>query len=220
MVDMDIFDEVLLNFLPVGHTHENVDQLFSKVATELNKANTYTLNDLESLIMRAYTPTVCFRSLQQKPIINIKEWLIPHISDRIQGHSKPLNFRFYKMDGTTFMQYRQWSTNPWEPSHMDVNGQQVPGLKCLQSVPELDDVPAYVLPSIEKLDIESLKRDLPYSCCLRMPASASQWWNEYLHNIKDLEKVPDEAPIRWLLHDLKNAADEKRATRRQMEEDP
>ena len=28
----------------MGHTHENVDQMFSKISTELKKANTYTIN--------------------------------------------------------------------------------------------------------------------------------------------------------------------------------
>lgn len=27
--------QVVINFLPVGHTHEDIDQLFSKVADEL-----------------------------------------------------------------------------------------------------------------------------------------------------------------------------------------
>lgn len=29
--------QVQVNFLPVGHTHEDVDQLFSKIATEIRR---------------------------------------------------------------------------------------------------------------------------------------------------------------------------------------
>jgi len=34
-VDCGIFDHIYLNFLPVGHTHCDIDQLFSRVATFL-----------------------------------------------------------------------------------------------------------------------------------------------------------------------------------------
>ena len=32
-----LFIQVQVNFLPVGHTHEDVDQLFSKIAAELRR---------------------------------------------------------------------------------------------------------------------------------------------------------------------------------------
>jgi len=34
---------VQLNFLPVGHAHEDVDQLFSKIAAELRRAGAESL---------------------------------------------------------------------------------------------------------------------------------------------------------------------------------
>ncbi|PIK34158.1 hypothetical protein BSL78_29027 [Apostichopus japonicus] len=36
LVERDIFEEVYIHFLPVGHTHEDVDQMFSCVARHLN----------------------------------------------------------------------------------------------------------------------------------------------------------------------------------------
>ena len=35
LVDCGLFDHIYLNFLPVGHTHCDIDQLFSRVATFL-----------------------------------------------------------------------------------------------------------------------------------------------------------------------------------------
>ena len=35
LVDCGIFEHIYLNFLPVGHTHCDIDQLFSRVATFL-----------------------------------------------------------------------------------------------------------------------------------------------------------------------------------------
>ena len=37
LVGWDVFEEVILSFLPVGHTHEDIDQLFSRIATYLRR---------------------------------------------------------------------------------------------------------------------------------------------------------------------------------------
>ena len=37
LVAWGVFDEVILSFLPVGHTHEDIDQLFSRIAIFLRK---------------------------------------------------------------------------------------------------------------------------------------------------------------------------------------
>lgn len=36
--------QVRVNFLPVGHTHEDVDQFFSKVSTHLLRVGAETIN--------------------------------------------------------------------------------------------------------------------------------------------------------------------------------
>jgi hypothetical protein len=35
LVDMGVFKEIFLNFLPVGHTHCDIDQLFSRISVFL-----------------------------------------------------------------------------------------------------------------------------------------------------------------------------------------
>ena len=44
LVDCGIFDHIYLNFLPVGHTHCDIDQLFSRVATFLKGEFTLQFN--------------------------------------------------------------------------------------------------------------------------------------------------------------------------------
>ena len=39
-----MFPQVEFNFLPVGHTHEDVDQLFSRIAEKLRHNDVYTLD--------------------------------------------------------------------------------------------------------------------------------------------------------------------------------
>ena len=36
--------QIRVNFLPVGHTHEDVDQFFSKVSTSLMRVGAETVN--------------------------------------------------------------------------------------------------------------------------------------------------------------------------------
>jgi hypothetical protein len=46
LVDMGLFREVEVNFLPVGHTHCDIDQLFSRVSVHLYVNNCFSFNDL------------------------------------------------------------------------------------------------------------------------------------------------------------------------------
>ncbi|XP_077864883.1 uncharacterized protein LOC144350661 [Saccoglossus kowalevskii] len=214
LVELDIFEEVYVNFLPVGHTHENVDQMFSKISTGLRKDNAYTVEDLISIIKNAYTPAINVAVLG--PLLNIKEWLIPHLYGNFNGHSKPHNFRFRKVDQKTYMHYRLWSSDPWEPQCTSED--DVPGLICFKSTPCIDDPPEWVVPSLMKLDVEALERSIPNGFVHRMPSHAVQSWKDFMSNIKDLEKTPVDVPERWQLHDLVEAAEAKQQLRQNSED--
>jgi len=53
---MGVFVEVTASFLPVGHTHEDIDQLFSRTASHLRHSVAVTLDDLAEQLRLAYTP--------------------------------------------------------------------------------------------------------------------------------------------------------------------
>ncbi|XP_070534490.1 uncharacterized protein [Ptychodera flava] len=152
LIQLDIFEEIYVNFLPVGHTHENVDQMFSKISVGLKRANAYTVEDLISIIESSYTPAI--KVALSTKMLNIKEWLIPHMHRNFKGHSRPHNFRFRKVDGKAYMQYREWCTDPWHPLPRD--GVETPGLLCLMTIPNIDKPPEWVVPSLVKLDVDGL----------------------------------------------------------------
>ena len=58
LVNLGVFSKVKVNFLLVGHTHENIDQLFSRFYIALRQRDCLTLDDL----MKVATD-----SLQQQP---------------------------------------------------------------------------------------------------------------------------------------------------------
>lgn len=47
MVSLGVFDSVEVGFLPVGHTHEDVDQVFSQTSARLRVHDAITLQDLQ-----------------------------------------------------------------------------------------------------------------------------------------------------------------------------
>jgi hypothetical protein len=50
LVDAGVFKKIIVSFLPVGHTHEDIDQFFSVLAKALKHRNCYTREDLADII--------------------------------------------------------------------------------------------------------------------------------------------------------------------------
>ena len=88
-----IYQQVIWNFLPVGHTHEDYDQIFVPLANAKWSHAFHTPEEFIEFATRAY------RRYELKPQIiklskNVdwKTWLDPFI-DEIKGHTKPLSFK-------------------------------------------------------------------------------------------------------------------------------
>ena len=81
--------------------------------------------DLQEVIEGAYeNPPI--KSYVINHMYDFKEWLTPHLAGHFSHHTGPHNFKFVrKSDGTTIMQYRQYTGQVWEPDE---------GLQCLQVI--------------------------------------------------------------------------------------
>jgi hypothetical protein len=96
LVSWGWFEEVYMSFLPVGHTHEDIDRLFSYLRIILSCDEYNTLMALISKIMpRAY-------NTRMKPVAKIqpleydwKAWFTGYMPE-IHGHSGPHTFHFQK----------------------------------------------------------------------------------------------------------------------------
>jgi hypothetical protein len=114
----EVFEEVHLGFLMVGHTHEDVDAMFGHFSELLMRVPVYTLPDLMSLLMRARTPNPVPHFVQEVP--NFKSFLDPFLlkgQDALVGHLKPRLFRLYvRDDGMPCLQYKMKSMDMvWMP---------------------------------------------------------------------------------------------------------
>eukprot|EP00873_Tetraselmis_striata_P044551 jgi/Tetstr1/464815/TSEL_009554.t1 len=74
LVSTSVVEEVVLSFLPVGHTHERIDQVFSKFSRRLGGYSAKTLPKLFRELRQAFTHLVCnFEILEG--VIDWKEFL-------------------------------------------------------------------------------------------------------------------------------------------------
>ncbi|XP_038063298.1 uncharacterized protein LOC119733986 [Patiria miniata] len=157
LVEFGIYSSVEFNFLPVGHTHEDVDQLFSRIAEKLRHNDVYTLEELHEVVENSYTPRVLVRQLFGSDLWDIKSWLLPHLKP-IGNHSKPHHFLFKKVNGAARMYYRMWCCDPWRPNNVEgpdaeidiPDEEQCEGLSLFKSIPEVTTIPTRVIPSLEK----------------------------------------------------------------------
>ncbi|XP_070553722.1 uncharacterized protein [Ptychodera flava] len=209
LVEYDIFEEVVLNFLPVGHTHEDIDQMFSRVSTALKKTNSFTMQELMHNVHESYTPAIKVQEV--KYMFNVKEWLQPYMAGRFGGHSKPHNFRIRKINGRARMHYRLWSTDAWQPTYEE-DGEPAQGLVCLETVPDVDDVPDMVEPSLLKLDLQKLTHDIPNKYVDYMPQQTVEHLRDFMGNIEQYGQVAEQAD-EWPLQQLIEAARRQRSAR-------
>lgn len=77
LVAWGLFDEVVLSFLPVGHTHEDIDQMFSCIARWLRKHDARCREEMHTQVKAAYMSKMGTRSVCEKleNAANISAWL-------------------------------------------------------------------------------------------------------------------------------------------------
>ena len=81
------FSAIHLSFLIVGHTHEDIDQVFSGVSAHLKKNSAYTLGDLEQAVYNNNRDVVPVTQL--KRMLDYNSWL--HCDTTSSYHSLQLS---------------------------------------------------------------------------------------------------------------------------------
>lgn len=65
--------QVYLSFLLVGHTHEDVDQCFSKISQKLKTTSALTTDELMSVIKDSQSPVPSVKEIGT--VWDVKSWL-------------------------------------------------------------------------------------------------------------------------------------------------
>ena len=175
--------QVHLSFLYVGHTHEDVDAAFSKIADTLRRSDAETIPELQKLL-----PNVEEVIWQY----DIREWLLSNIND-IRKHTKPLHYKFVRDPNNDKVQfsYRENQNNPWKNVESGILKRNKKNMVQLPT-----NVPKLVEPTFDKIKIENLEKKISFWQCLfsdQLENTQLTWWKDFINKMK---RIRDNIPFR------------------------
>ena len=99
LVGLRIFDKIKLCYLPVGHTHEDIDQMFSRFAVALAKCAVLTYEGLISIMKKAFHFED--KPLDVKRLYNTWDfgaWMEDYMPKKFEGITESMCFKFTRDD--------------------------------------------------------------------------------------------------------------------------
>ena len=102
----------------VGHTHEDVDQMFSRVSAHMARKDAHTLPQLLSNMEQSFAPAPIVKHL--KALYDYKGQMA-YARGLIEGISGPHVFRFEETDGQIRLGYKDWPKPEEDFRFMDVS---------------------------------------------------------------------------------------------------
>jgi hypothetical protein len=114
LVQAGVFKSVMTGFLPVGHTHEDIDQSFSVIARHLYSHPCDTFEELVQACLDSFAIPTSARVLLPEELRDIKAWLgkpvlptdMPGISD---VHAVNFSHEHLNAAGLPVLRYKQWT---------------------------------------------------------------------------------------------------------------
>jgi hypothetical protein len=118
LVAKSIIREVIVSYMIVGHTHDDIDASFGRWSMKLRENDYLTIPALMKSYMELDKVSVIPHMIEEVP--DFKKFIAPYIREgegRLIGHSKGRQFRFYMGDnGWPLMQYKMSCTSlDWLP---------------------------------------------------------------------------------------------------------
>ena len=95
LVDLNIFEEILVSHMPVGHTHNDVDWFFSVMASKLKKHEIPCFESLIAELKLVKIDNVPPVIVEIKSTTDFSSLIMPHLN-LISGHTSFFQFKFKK----------------------------------------------------------------------------------------------------------------------------
>ncbi|CAC5418453.1 unnamed protein product [Mytilus coruscus] len=148
LVKMEIVKKIKLTFLMVGHTHEDVDQLFSRISVKASKEKTTTIPSLLDLIKRSYTLQPIAKHVES--LYNFRDQMA--FPSSLAGNKSQHVFKLTKDGDKVFLAMKEWPLESAPYKTMELTN-------ILQNL----EIPRKVEPNMEKIGgiIQLMRRDLP-----------------------------------------------------------
>lgn len=158
----------------VGHTHEDIDQVFSRVATGLTHQDVHTLPQLLQAISKSTSPEPICKHLNA--LYNYKEKLCSVTPDRLfSGIMGPHVYKFEMVERDILMSYKDWPKDCEEYRTLNITRYlgEIDNVMQVNINPKIDDA------------ISRMTRDLPkWADSGRLQEEDLAWWTLYLSTIK------------------------------------
>ena len=142
LVAAGVFVEVQVSFLPVGHTHTDIDQSFSSVSSYLRVQKAITMSDMLASLQECYSPRA--KAFEMTEVINFSKLCEEtRCLENIEGISQYRYFKFFRALGPkegiyfpTCCHAKVQLRDEWEPIGLS-NGTK----SFLTTVPDLSRTP-------------------------------------------------------------------------------
>jgi hypothetical protein len=113
LVQLGIFQKVKVGFVLVGHTHDHIDQMFSRFSVTLKRKNVRILPSLIECIKKSYIREPIFHTLEE--IVDMQRFIKgshgeAKCFEKLNDISFQHQFCFKKFDGKTLIRGKHYST--------------------------------------------------------------------------------------------------------------
>ena len=154
---------MFLSFLLVGHTHEDVDARFSKIAEKLRKNEAETLPQLAALL-----PSVT----ELNHMLDIKAWLMPYLWD-MEKHTEQHHYKFTRVDGSPRTFYKNLQDHEWRIVEDSV----------ITATPK--GKPPTIRPDCSSINLDKLERQIKSMKYLfRNEKDTVKWWTDFIKMLR------------------------------------
>ena len=114
LINLGVFKKIKMCFLPVGHTHEDIDQLFSRIAVHLRRVSAFTFPELVKQVHLSFKDGNRPNVYQIGQIYDFKKHLNTSVVSSLSSWTDNHCYRFswnphYKQ---AQMHYKKWCKSP------------------------------------------------------------------------------------------------------------
>ena len=162
----------------VGHNHEDVDQLFSRISVRASKTPAVTLPDLQAIITTSVDPLP-----QQQHLTHLWDFKDMATSEyKFEGFHDVYCFKLTKKESQVVLQYKDWQLQSHSNTEINITN-AVPDFHP----PKIADHNHQKFNSI----LDCMKKDLPkWTQTGRFSLANGEWKKEYLQRRQGPVKIP------------------------------
>lgn len=231
LVHLGIFEECYLHMLPVGHTHEDIDSMFSNFSSSL-KGDIMTLDDLLQAFQKL---SYVERGKIVKLVWDFKGWMENSLINS-HGLGDQFEFRIHTVDKERripIFHYRKGEGERWMPDAADDTTYEVHQDRCgiliFKDMDFLQRAPECVAPTDKSMYLDRiLKETCPKLLKSGLLTSTEQqWWENFssevmtylktsrnvdfplIHLIESVKEIPETLmshPVETRLQELEDKA--------------